>query len=135
MCCLFCAFSDDYLVQVKAQVMTRDDSKGGWFPMERGGMSRVGLRKLVLAAAATTHTAPNNTSSGANGTGGTGDTELTSTEYHIHGTRIADQTVSTLLSDPYQSKWDSRAGSLGLLASRWCGSHLSGQSNFVHSKD
>ena len=35
------------VVQVKAQVMTRDDSKGGWVPVEGGGMSSVGLQKII----------------------------------------------------------------------------------------
>ena len=64
-------FSDDYLVRVKAQVMTRDDSTGGWVPMGGGGMSIVGLRKLVIPGA-----------------------EDVRHEYLIHGERIADQSVS-----------------------------------------
>ncbi|ESO86754.1 hypothetical protein LOTGIDRAFT_235185 [Lottia gigantea] len=36
----------DYLVEVQAQVMIRDDSTGGWVPMEGGGVSRVGLKHL-----------------------------------------------------------------------------------------
>ena len=39
--------SAEYLVRVKALVMTRDDSKGGWLPMEGGGVSSVSLRKRV----------------------------------------------------------------------------------------
>ncbi len=65
------AFSDEYLVRVKAQVMTRDDSTGGWVPWGSGGMSIVGLRKLVLS----------------NG-------EELRHEYLIHGERITDQSVS-----------------------------------------
>ena len=67
-----CIFSSDYLVQVKAQVMTRDDSTGGWVPMGGGGMSNVGLRKLVIS---------------------TGAEDLRK-EYLIHGQRIADESVS-----------------------------------------
>lgn len=37
---------EEYLVKVKAQVMTRDDSSGGWVPTSGGGMSLVGLRTL-----------------------------------------------------------------------------------------
>ena len=33
------------MVEVNAQVMTRDESKGGWVPLGRGGVSRVGLVK------------------------------------------------------------------------------------------
>ncbi|GFN99045.1 sprouty-related, evh1 domain-containing protein 2 [Plakobranchus ocellatus] len=40
------ADNGDYLVQVSAQVMTRDDSTGGWVPMGGGGLSRVRLCKL-----------------------------------------------------------------------------------------
>ena len=63
--------SDDCLVRVKAQVMTRDDSTGGWVPMGGGGMSRVGLHKLA-----------------------SGDGDQIN-EYLIHGQRIADQSVSS----------------------------------------
>lgn len=38
--------SDDYLVRVKAVVMTRDDSSGGWLAQEGGGLSRVGVCKV-----------------------------------------------------------------------------------------
>lgn len=44
-CC--CRFSDSYIVRVKAVVMTRDDSSGGWFPQEGGGISRVGVCKVM----------------------------------------------------------------------------------------
>uniref|UniRef100_A0A8C5Z0A3 Sprouty-related, EVH1 domain-containing protein 2 n=1 Tax=Marmota marmota marmota TaxID=9994 RepID=A0A8C5Z0A3_MARMA len=36
-----------YIVRVKAVVMTRDDSSGGWFPQEGGGISRVGVCKVM----------------------------------------------------------------------------------------
>uniref|UniRef100_A0A8B9XBR3 Sprouty related EVH1 domain containing 2 n=1 Tax=Bos mutus grunniens TaxID=30521 RepID=A0A8B9XBR3_BOSMU len=39
--------SDSYIVRVKAVVMTRDDSSGGWFPQEGGGISRVGVCKVM----------------------------------------------------------------------------------------
>lgn len=52
--------------------MTRDDSTGGWVPMGGGGMSIVGLRKLIVS----------------NG-------EDLRHEYHIHGQRMLDQSVST----------------------------------------
>lgn len=68
----FCC-SDDYVVRVKAQVMTRDDSTGGWVPMGGGGMSIVGLRKLVISTGDDIHH-----------------------EYLIHGERIADQSVSSI---------------------------------------
>ncbi len=74
----FVCFSDDYLVRVKAQVMTRDDCTGCWMPMGGGGMSIVGLRKLVVS--------------------GTDDIRH---EYLIHGQRIADQSVSQNLIRNY----------------------------------
>ncbi|EOB02310.1 Sprouty-related, EVH1 domain-containing protein 2, partial [Anas platyrhynchos] len=39
--------SDSYIVRVKAVVMTRDDSSGGWLPQEGGGLSRVGVCKVT----------------------------------------------------------------------------------------
>jgi len=38
----------DSLVRVRAQVMTRDDSSGGWVPMDGGGLSNVSVRKRIL---------------------------------------------------------------------------------------
>ncbi|KAK6182445.1 hypothetical protein SNE40_010138 [Patella caerulea] len=38
----------EYLVQVQAQVMVRDESSGGWLPMDRGGLSQVGLKHLKI---------------------------------------------------------------------------------------
>lgn len=47
-CLLFCYHcSDSYIVRVKAVVMTRDDSSGGWLPQEGGGLSRVGVCKVT----------------------------------------------------------------------------------------
>lgn len=42
-----CLHSDDYLVRVKAVVMMRDDSSGGWLAQEGGGLSRVGVCKMA----------------------------------------------------------------------------------------
>jgi len=36
------------VLRVKAQVMTRDDSTGGWVPMGGGGMSVIGLCRVFL---------------------------------------------------------------------------------------
>jgi len=36
---------------VRAQVMTRDDSSGGWVPMDGGGLSNVSVRKRLLPIA------------------------------------------------------------------------------------
>ncbi|VDI05404.1 sprouty-related, EVH1 domain-containing protein 2-like isoform X2 [Mytilus galloprovincialis] len=65
--------NEDFLVQVQAQVMTRDDSSGGWVPMGGGGLSNVGLRRLSR---------PSN-----NGE------ETPLTEYLIYGERIVDKSV------------------------------------------
>ncbi|XP_029107377.1 sprouty-related, EVH1 domain-containing protein 2-like isoform X2 [Scleropages formosus] len=40
---------DSYIVCVKAVVMTRDDSSGGWLAQEGGGLSRVGVCKVLPA--------------------------------------------------------------------------------------
>lgn len=40
---------DSYIVRVKAVVMTRDESSGGWLAQEGGGLSRVGVCKMVPA--------------------------------------------------------------------------------------
>ncbi|XP_035387785.1 sprouty-related, EVH1 domain-containing protein 2 isoform X2 [Electrophorus electricus] len=40
---------DSYIVRVKAVVMTRDDSSGGWLAQEGGGLSRVGVCKVTTA--------------------------------------------------------------------------------------
>ncbi|XP_013386483.1 sprouty-related, EVH1 domain-containing protein 2 isoform X2 [Lingula anatina] len=63
---------DDFLVRVKAQVMTRDDSSGGWVALKGGGLSIVGLRKISVIA---------NSDEGVR------------YEYVIHGYRTSDQEV------------------------------------------
>lgn len=40
--------SDSYIVRVKAVVMTRDDSSGGWLAQDGGALSRVGVCRLLL---------------------------------------------------------------------------------------
>ena len=61
-------------MRVQAQVMTRDDSSGGWVPMGGGGLSYVGLVRRLKP--------------------GTEDTNRRN-EYLIYGQRIADNSVST----------------------------------------
>jgi len=39
--------SGPFLVRVRAQVMTRDDSSGGWVPLGGGGLSNVSVRKRI----------------------------------------------------------------------------------------
>uniref|UniRef100_A0A3Q3KAT9 Sprouty-related, EVH1 domain-containing protein 2 n=1 Tax=Monopterus albus TaxID=43700 RepID=A0A3Q3KAT9_MONAL len=40
-------FCDSYIVRVKAVVMTRDDSSGGWLAQDGGALSRVGVCRLL----------------------------------------------------------------------------------------
>lgn len=62
------------LVLVPAQVMTRDDSSGGWVPMGGGGLSKVSVRKRMVPSE-----------------------EDNKHEYLIFGKRISDQMVSEAL--------------------------------------
>ncbi|KFM59851.1 Sprouty-related, EVH1 domain-containing protein 2, partial [Stegodyphus mimosarum] len=59
----------NFLVRVRAQVMTRDDSTGGWVPMGGGGLSNVSVRKRIISE------------------------DDTKPEYLICGKRISDQTM------------------------------------------
>lgn len=42
-----CPNSDSYIVRVKAVVMTRDDSTGGWLAQDGGALTRVGVCRLL----------------------------------------------------------------------------------------
>ncbi|XP_022244561.1 sprouty-related, EVH1 domain-containing protein 2-like isoform X2 [Limulus polyphemus] len=65
------SFDDgNYLVRVRAQVMTRDDSSGGWVPMGGGGLSNVSVRKRAIPSE-----------------------DNLKHEYFIYGKRTADQSV------------------------------------------
>jgi len=66
--------SEDFLVHVKAQVMCRDDNKGGWVPRGAGGMSIISLCRLPPRSSSTT-------------------ADVTSRELLIYGRRIADKSV------------------------------------------
>ena len=82
------------MVEVNAQVMTRDESKGGWVPLGRGGVSRVGLVKrrpplpppppTALCGGGGGATVPPSSSSAA-------DVGGYPYEYSIHG--VLDQSV------------------------------------------
>ncbi|XP_055693912.1 sprouty-related, EVH1 domain-containing protein 1 isoform X1 [Lutzomyia longipalpis] len=61
---------DDYLVRVRAQVMTRDESTEGWVPLPSGGLAYVSIRKRARLPP-----------------------EVGGHEYIIYGQRISDQTV------------------------------------------
>lgn len=68
----FLIFSD-YLVIVRAQVMTRDESTEGWLPLAGGGLANVSIRKRARLPP-----------------------DVGDHEYIIYGQRISDQTVSIL---------------------------------------
>uniref|UniRef100_A0A8D8PP61 Sprouty-related, EVH1 domain-containing protein 2 n=1 Tax=Cacopsylla melanoneura TaxID=428564 RepID=A0A8D8PP61_9HEMI len=65
------------LVRVRAQVMTRDDSAGGWVAMGGGGLSNVSVKKIEVLPP-------------ADGSPHTGPSKF---EYVIFGKRISDQSV------------------------------------------
>lgn len=62
----------DFLVKVRAQVMTRDESTEGWLPLAGGGLANVSIRKRARLPP-----------------------DVGGHEYIIYGQRISDQTVST----------------------------------------
>ncbi|XP_031836186.1 sprouty-related protein with EVH-1 domain isoform X4 [Nomia melanderi] len=77
----------NYLVRVRAQVMTRDDSSGGWVPLSGGGLANVSVRRRATSSAVTTtqsHGSSNNSPLGAT---------KKRHEYLIYGKRITDQSV------------------------------------------
>jgi len=82
MCACVCvrACSEDFLVHVKAQVMSRDDQKGGWVPRGAGGMSIISLCRL--SSSRSTSSSPGDVGSSRPG------------ELLIYGRRIADKSVS-----------------------------------------
>ncbi|GFY31319.1 sprouty-related, EVH1 domain-containing protein 2 [Trichonephila clavipes] len=59
----------NFLVRVRAQVMTRDDSTGGWVPLGGGGLSNVSVRKRIISE------------------------DEKKPEYVIFGKRLSDQTT------------------------------------------
>ncbi|XP_031622119.1 sprouty-related, EVH1 domain-containing protein 2 isoform X2 [Contarinia nasturtii] len=61
---------DDFLVKVRAQVMTRDESTEGWLPLAGGGLANVSIRKRARLPP-----------------------EVGGHEYIIYGQRISDQTI------------------------------------------
>ena len=69
-----CDCSGNSIVRVRAQVMMRDDSTDGWFPMGGGGLSNVSVRKRKI------HHEEND--------------QPCKHEYLIYGKRISDQSVS-----------------------------------------
>lgn len=63
----------DFLVKVRAQVMSRDESTEGWLPLAGGGLANVSIRKRARLPP-----------------------EVGGHEYIIYGQRISDQTVSEI---------------------------------------
>lgn len=74
--------SGNYLVRVRAQVMSRDDSSGGWVPLGGGGLSNVSVRKKLRPQPPTAIV------------GGSDQTKPPKHDYIIQGIRISDHNVS-----------------------------------------
>lgn len=74
--------SDSYIVRVKAVVMTRDDSSGGWLAQDGGALSRVGVCRLLSP-----ELAPVPASSFS--------------QFIIRGERLRDKQVKTQISAKY----------------------------------
>ncbi|XP_072764228.1 sprouty-related, EVH1 domain-containing protein 1 isoform X2 [Anoplolepis gracilipes] len=106
--------SDDgnYLVRVRAQVMTRDDSSGGWVPLSGGGLANVSVRRRITSSGIhqTNNTNGNSISTTTNsahpvsnatvGLQSHGSSNISPPgankrkhEYLIYGKRITDQSV------------------------------------------
>ena len=107
-------FSGNYLVRVRAQVMTRDDSSGGWVPLSGGGLANVSVRRRVVLSGNNSNgstgqntetAAPNSISNSMHLASMTNNQNHGSSctsppaipkktyEYLIFGKRITDQTV------------------------------------------
>ncbi|RLU21525.1 hypothetical protein DMN91_005898 [Ooceraea biroi] len=92
------------LVRVRAQVMTRDDSSGGWVPLSGGGLANVSVRRRVTSSgihqtnnangtgisAHSTAVAPQNHGSSSISPPGANKRKY---EYLIYGKRITDQSI------------------------------------------
>ena len=76
---IFC--SGDSVVRVRAQVMMRDDSTGGWVPVGGGGLSNVSVQKQKIFHE--------------------DEDQLCKHEYLIDGKRISDQAVSIIIECSY----------------------------------
>lgn len=107
---VFC--SGNYLVRVHAQVMTRDDSSGGWVPLSGGGLANVSVRRRVTPSGVnqinntngntipTTTNTTHSISNAAVGLQSHGSSNISPPgankrkhEYLIYGKRITDQSV------------------------------------------
>jgi len=87
----------NYLVRVRAQVMSRDDSSGGWVPLGGGGLSNVSVRKRPRTGSGGTGIVTNNSGTTNSGTGGnTNGSDChpkPKHEYLIYGKRISDEST------------------------------------------
>ncbi|MED6235688.1 Sprouty-, EVH1 domain-containing protein 1 [Ataeniobius toweri] len=92
---LLCERTHDSYARVRAVVMTRDDSSGGWLPLGGGGLSCVTVYKVSRAE--------DNNSTHSGGSGGSGSNlspcssspspSPTAVEFHIRGERLKDKLV------------------------------------------
>ncbi|XP_043257768.1 sprouty-related, EVH1 domain-containing protein 1 isoform X2 [Colletes gigas] len=74
----------NYLVRVRAQVMTRDDSSGGWVPLSGGGLANVSVRRRA--------TSGGHQSNNANGSGISTSTvipSITNSTHSVSTTAVA----------------------------------------------
>ncbi|XP_076442691.1 sprouty-related, EVH1 domain-containing protein 2-like [Babylonia areolata] len=90
--------SGDYLVEVQAQVMTRDDSTQCWVPMGGGGLSTVKLCKLAHGGPPHSPSSPppptsSSTSASPPSSSSAEQKQQQKPEYVIHGERLADKSV------------------------------------------
>ncbi|KAG7206328.1 hypothetical protein KM043_003701 [Ampulex compressa] len=88
----------NYLVRVRAQVMTRDDSTDGWVPLRGDGLANVSVRRRVTASVG-------NQSSGTNGTGVSAPSVIpipptTNSVHAVPGTVVAAQSHGSSGSSP-----------------------------------
>jgi hypothetical protein len=109
-------------VRVRAQVMTRDDSSGGWVPLSGGGLANVSVRRRPVSSSIThqpgttngtgistttsvspappiansTHSISTTTNNQSHGSTSTSPPSAPKkrNEYLIYGKRITDQSVS-----------------------------------------
>lgn len=82
------------MVRVRAQVMTRDDSSGGWVPLSGGGLANVSVRRRATSGVHQT-----------NNTNGTGISTTTNSAHPISNTTVGPQSHgSSSISPPGANK-------------------------------
>lgn len=93
--------SGNYLVRVRAQVMTRDDSSGGWVPLSGGGLANVSVRRRPAAATAASAAGTlqsgttNGTSGGTQASTTTTTTQVTPVPLTTNSTHSVPTTTTT----------------------------------------